>query len=77
MGNPASVSIANITVFNELIQFYKNCGPNMVIRARFVDDLFMIIDITDIPDFNIWLKDRFFHEYLKTEHSSKIFSLCG
>jgi len=72
MGNNASVCIANITVFNELNEMYKKCA-GMVFRARFIDDIFMSVDITDITNPDEWCSQSFRHDYLKFTylHSSK------
>ncbi|CAL8084913.1 unnamed protein product [Orchesella dallaii] len=63
MGNSASVSIANITAAVEL----ENLKSEFVkFLRRFIDDIFMIVDITDletsIPE---WLDSFFKHNFLK------------
>jgi len=51
MGNNASVSIANITVSKELRSIFS--GKNEIFfHPRFIDDIFMIIDGTNINDIN-------------------------
>jgi len=72
MGNNASVSIANITVYNELCGLYKNC-LNLEFKARFIDDIFMIVDVTDVSDPEQWCRQTFVHNYLNFTyiHSSK------
>jgi hypothetical protein len=64
MGNSASVSIANITVYSELVDFYKQCSQ-AVFYVRFIDDIFMIVDVSQITDFSQWISDKFIHRYLK------------
>ncbi len=72
MGNNASVCIANIAVFNELREMYRNC-VGLFFRARFIDDIFMIVDITNIIDPDEWCNQSFKHDYLKFTytHSKK------
>jgi len=64
MGNNASVSIANITVCKELELIFRD-KPEIIFRPRFIDDIFMILDTTDIIDVNLYLKDLLTHEYLE------------
>ncbi len=64
MGNNASVSVANITVYNELIDLYRS-AIGLTFRARFIDDLFLIVDITDSYDPDQWCDQTFKHNYLK------------
>ena len=33
-------------------------------QARFIDDIFLVIDITDLVDIDSWLQNLFVHEYL-------------
>ena len=65
MGNCSSVSIANLTPSVELKHLWSE---EIIFKARFIDDLFMIIDITDFPtntDFQNWLTNKLAHRYLK------------
>ena len=61
MGNCSSVSIANLTAHIELLNIWK---PEMIFKARFIDDIFSIIDTTGIHDFNNWISNTFVHDYL-------------
>lgn len=62
MGNNSSVSIANITAAIELQNIWK---PEMVFRKRFIDDIFIITDITEIDDVDAWLQSNIKHDFLK------------
>lgn len=63
MGNAASVSVANITVFHEVKDIFNR--QEFVFCKRFLDDIFIIIDKTDIVDIDTWLKNIVQHRYLK------------
>jgi hypothetical protein len=67
MGNNASVSVANITVYNEMVDIYKQC-VELIFRARFIDDIFMIVDITNNSNPDRWCEETFVHSYLKFTH---------
>ena len=60
MGNDASVCIANITVGKELEKMLKDV-KEIIFRPRFLDDLFLIVNDTDILDFDKWLSELFVH----------------
>lgn len=64
MGNASSVSVANIAVFQETNKMFIN-RPELIMRKRFLDDIFLIIDSTDISDINAWLCNILKHTYLK------------
>jgi len=63
MGNNASVSIANITVSQEILKLFTNINE-IIFRGRLVDDVILIVDSTDISDFNTWIHNIFTHESL-------------
>lgn len=63
MGNNSSVSIANLTAAVELERLWKE---EMIFNRRFIDDIFLIIDVTEIQgDMQIWLDNAFQHSFLK------------
>lgn len=64
MGNASSVSVANIAVFQETDKMFIN-KPEIILRKRFLDDIFMIIDSTDMEDIHTWLQTVLIHKYLK------------
>lgn len=64
MGNCASVTIANITGHFELLNIFKD-KPEIIFNIRFVDDGFLIIDMTHITDIHEWQSVTFKHDYLK------------
>lgn len=63
MGNCASVSIANITVHEELRSLLEKIRE-LVCSYRFIDDIFMIVNSTHIEDINVWFNNTFTHKYL-------------
>lgn len=63
MGNSASVSVANITVFHEISTIFKR--EEIVFYKRFLDDIFLILDSTDIMNVNDWINNVIKHRYLK------------
>jgi len=67
MGGAASVSIANLTVFMELKTFFK--GPEVEFKVRFIDDLFLIVNLDLIDNVNEWIVRETNHEYLKFTHT--------
>src|SRR5690348_14803441 len=68
LGNCASVSVANITVYYELRDLFIN-KPEIVFDKRFLDDIFTIVNIDDISDFENWVKSVFQHPYLEFTHT--------
>lgn len=62
MGNNSSVSIANLTAAVELEALWRN---EMIFNRRFIDDIFLIVDITEITDISLWLHNTFTHDFLK------------
>jgi hypothetical protein len=64
MGNNASVPVANITVFEELEPMFKRM-PNIIFRKRLLDDIFSIVDSTEILDFEPWLTAHLQHDSLE------------
>lgn len=63
MGNNSSVSIANLTAAVELEILWKN---EMEFNRRFIDDILLIVDTTNIEgDLQIWLDNTFRHPFLK------------
>lgn len=64
MGNSASVAIANITVFYEIISLFMD-NEDIMLYKRFLDDLFMIVCIDNIECMETWLKNVLSHKYLK------------
>lgn len=67
MGNAASVMIANITVFFELHNMLVN-KPEICFHKRFLDDLFLIVEVDAIGEVNEWVNTTFNHPYLKFTH---------
>jgi len=67
MGGAASVSIANISVFYELKSLLK--GPEVVFKVRFIDDLFLILDMNLITDLKEWITNQTNHNYLRFTYS--------
>ena len=63
MGNCASVSIANISVYEELRPMFQNVNE-IVFKCRFIDDIFLIVESTNITCMQQWSKNVFKHEYL-------------
>jgi hypothetical protein len=63
MGNNASVSIANITVFKELEPLFKQYD-NIIFNKRFLDDIFLIVETSNIIDINTWLESLLKHNFL-------------
>lgn len=63
MGNSASVSIANITAAVEL----ENLKSDLIaFKRRFIDDILMILDVTDLETpVDEWLNSFFQHKFLK------------
>lgn len=64
MGNAASVMVANITVYNEIHSLFDT-HSEITFYKRFLDDIFLIVDITDMSDLSQWLNDTLKHNYLK------------
>lgn len=62
MGNSSSVTVANITASKELLPIWNN---NFIFKARFIDDIFSIIDVTEIQDIPFWITNTFSHSFLK------------
>lgn len=62
MGNNSSVSIANLTAAVELESLWKS---EMIFNRRFIDDIFLIVDTTEISDISLWLNNSFAHDFLK------------
>lgn len=63
MGNAASVMVANITVYKEIHNIFDSI-QELLFYKRFLDDIFLIIDITDILDLTDWLNSKLKHSYL-------------
>lgn len=71
MGNSASVSVANITAAIELESIQSDL---IVFRGRFIDDILLIVDVTDLEmSIDLWLESLFKHPFLKFsyEYSDK------
>lgn len=64
MGNAASVAVANITVYHELKDLFTGKSELAFFR-RFLDDIFMIVDTSNIDNLDNWLESLFNHKYLK------------
>lgn len=63
MGNNSSVSVANLTAAVELESLWVN---QMILNRRFIDDIFLIVDITDLNgDVSSWLQNTFKHDFLQ------------
>jgi len=60
MGSNASVSVSNITVSKEIQHMFLN-KSEIVFRCRFIDDIFMLIDVTDTI-VEVYLKNFFVHD---------------
>ncbi len=71
MGNAASVSVANITVFQEIKDIFMG-KSEIVFNKRFLDDIIMIVDNENVNDMDSWLHNLLKHRYLKFtyEHSN-------
>jgi len=67
MGNSASVSIANITVHEELKPMFYN-RTEIMFNKRFLDDLILIVDSTDIVDMSSYLNNMCSHRFLEFTH---------
>jgi len=63
MGNNASVPLANITVHEELKPLLAG-KPEIIFHARLQDDIFLIVDTDNIPDFKDWIENVFTHTFL-------------
>jgi hypothetical protein len=63
MGNSSSVTIANITACKELEQIWND--ENIIFKVRFVDDIFCIVDVTNVKDIAGYAKSIFHHHFLK------------
>jgi len=63
MGNIASVMVANITVFRELSHLFSR--EELIFYKRFLDDILLILDCTDILDVNEYISSLVKHRYLK------------
>ncbi len=63
MGNNSSVSIANLTAAVELENLWRD---QMCFNRRFIDDIFLIVDITNMQiEMSEWLQNAFQHPFLK------------
>lgn len=62
MGNCSSVTIANITACAELKSIW---AKEIIFKARFIDDIFCIVDITNICNVDEWVTSTFNHKFLK------------
>jgi len=63
MGSNSSVSVSNITVAREIHSLFNK--HEIEFRERFIDDIFLIIDITDILNVDEYLQQMFIHSFLK------------
>jgi len=63
MGGAASVSIANISVFNEMNQMLNQ--NEIAFKVRFIDDIFIILNVNNITNVPEWISNATIHEYLK------------
>jgi len=64
MGNSASVSIANLTLYYEIIHLFEG-NENIAMYKRFLDDLFLLVCMDDIENIVTWLDSLLNHRYLK------------
>src|SRR5207237_9095804 len=62
MGSSCSVSIANISVHNEMIHMFNQ--PEIQFKGRYIDDIFLIVNINKIRHLENWIKEACTHEYL-------------
>jgi len=62
MGGSASVSIANIVASVELHNITTK--EEVAFYGRFVDDMLLIVDSTDIDDINLWCGNNIKHDFL-------------
>jgi len=74
MGGAASVSIANITVFEELKSIFQN-STEFVFCKRFLDDIFGIIDITNLENLDSWVENKLSHPFLKFTFETNVTSI--
>lgn len=70
MGNAASVAVANITVFHEIATLFSD-NEAIAFYKRFLDDIFLLVDLESIDNLDVWLTNLLQHRYLKFtyEHS--------
>ncbi len=73
MGNAASVSIANLTVFHEIKSIFEK--DEIVFHKRFLDDIFILLDTTEIMNEEEWLENTIKHRYLKFTHETSTSSI--
>jgi len=64
MGNAASVAVANITVFKEVANLLEG-KEEIAFYKRFLDDIFVILQVDNIENVSGWLEDALRHDYLK------------
>jgi len=62
-GNIASVMVASITVFRELIHLFTK--EEILFYKWFLDDILLLLDCTDISDVNEYISSLIKHRYLK------------
>lgn len=62
MGNCSSVNIANITACQELNKLWRD---EIIFKSRYIDDIFCIIDTTNISNIKEWVDNTFNHNFLK------------
>jgi len=63
MGGASSCSIANITVYEEIKNMFENANE-IIFHKRFLDDILMIVNSTDIDNMDCWLEQKFKHKFL-------------
>jgi len=67
MGANSSVSVSNITVCRELKSLFVN-KLEIEFRERFIDDIFLVINVTNISNIDEYLHNLFTHSFLKFTH---------
>jgi len=74
MGNAASVMVANITVFQELNKLFSE-EECIAFYKRFLDDIFLLVDLENIVNLDEWLGNLLKHRYLKFTHEHSMNSI--
>jgi len=64
MGSNSSVTVSNITVSLELKNMFCT-QKEIVFNCRFIDDIFLIIDVTEMIDINDYILNVLKHPFLK------------
>ena len=63
MGSSCSVSVANLTVHQELVNNFNE--KKIIFKGRFIDDIFLIVETSEILSLDEFIKTSIQHPYLK------------